>query len=936
MRFFSIAGLLGVLAGLGVVSCGSGTGAVTGFLGGGGGPDGGLLGDTGLLGRTDALKDVTTQRLGMPDTGSGTGDGSCSKAVTCASEGVQCGPLSNGCGTVLSCGTCEAGTCGGGGKAGVCGTPCVPTTCAKLGFTCGPAGDGCGGMLSCGTCESGTCGGGGTASQCGGSGTCVPTTCLKLGFTCGPAGDGCGGMLDCGTCSSPDVCGAVTPSQCGAVACTPKTCASIGAATCGPVGDGCGSLLQCGACSEPKTCGGLTPGQCGVPATCTGLCLQQTTCASPTVTTTVTGTVYAPNGVDPLPNVLVYIPNSAVAAFTPGVACEQCTDGVTGSPLVSAATDTDGKFTLTNAPVGTKIPLVIQTGRWRRQTVIPSIAACTNTALPACTAATAANGTCLTSLPQTKAQGDIPLMAFATGSIDALECVIRKIGVADSEFTNPGGGGRINLYVGFEGAERVGNRYELSGTLGGSMINSSTPTEDVLVGSATTLAQYDMVLFPCEAGEMVTGQYVYNQQTAAQVGTWANLQSTYQTNVMNYANAGGRIFTTHYSYIWLYNDTPFSTTADWAPNQCDNFNTFGDGNCTTGPANNNPPASWGYPPDQTGYIQTSFPKGLELAQWLLNVGASTTLGQIPIGTLRWDLPANGIPNPPSQLWMQIQDPNIGDIPMHYTFNTPVTAAPANQCGKVLFDDFHVESVPTNMVDQYDYNLDDGSTFPAECVGGAMTPQEKLLEFMIFDLGSCVAPSTPTCNSTTCTAQHINCGPADDGCGNLLQCGTCPAGETCGGGGTPSVCGAPTCTPTTCNAQKISCGPAGDGCGNALSCGTCPAGETCGGGGAPGVCGAGTCTPKTCLQEGISCGPAGDGCGNALSCGTCPAGQTCGGGGKPGVCGSSCTPTTCIALGFNCGPAGDGCGNELSCGTCSTPQTCGGGGTPGVCGGNIPK
>jgi len=35
--------------------------------------------------------------------------------------------------------------------------------------------------------------------------------------------------------------------------------------------------------------------------------------------------------------------------------------------MVSAVTATNGTFTLTNMPVGTDIPLVIQAGKWRRK-----------------------------------------------------------------------------------------------------------------------------------------------------------------------------------------------------------------------------------------------------------------------------------------------------------------------------------------------------------------------------------------------------------------------------------------------------------------------------------------------------------------------------------------------------------------------------------------
>ncbi len=94
-----------------------------------------------------------------------------------------------------------------------------------------------------------------------------------------------------------------------------------------------------------------------------------------------------------------------------------------------------------------------------------------------------------------------------------------------------------------------------------------------------------------------------------------------------------------------------------------------------------------------------------------------------------------------------------------------------------------------------------------------------------------------CTPLTCAGQGLTCGPAGDGCGGELQCGTCTAPATCGGGGTPSKCGTPgTCKPTTCDALGATCGVVGNGCGGELQCGTCIAPATCGGGGTPGVCG----------------------------------------------------------------------------------------------------
>jgi hypothetical protein len=60
-------------------------------------------------------------------------------------------------------------------------------------------------------------------------------------------------------------------------------------------------------------------------------------------------------------------------------------------------------------------------------------------------------------------------------------------------------------------------------------------------------------------------------------------------------------------------------------------------------------------------------------------------------------------------------------------------------------------------------------------------------------GYCAKPAMPpqdagSCTAATCMSLGLDCGPVGDGCGNLLECGTCTAPETCGGGGTSGVCG----------------------------------------------------------------------------------------------------------------------------------------------------
>ncbi|KAA6462044.1 hypothetical protein DYQ86_10490 [Acidobacteria bacterium AB60] len=385
-------------------------------------------------------------------------------------------------------------------------------------------------------------------------------------------------------------------------------------------------------------------------------------------TTTITGTVYDPRATNalPLPNVLVYATTGPVAPLPTGVQC--LTYSAPSGAASYAYTAVDGTFILKNVPANTTYTLVIQAGKWRRQ-------------FSAKVGSAPLNALSL-HMPSNHLEGDIPHIAIATGAYDGVECVLRDMGIADSEFTDDTGtvnpGGHIHLYQGSGKA--------------GAYVSPATPLDTSLTGDAATLNSYDMVMFPCQGSP-------YSETDTA------------QGNLLNFANAGGRVFTTHFSYVWLDpsdypNTSQFPPVANWHP-------------------------EWTYPqPDPgIGTINTGFTDGATMAQWLKNAGA--TYGgqsdQIQISTLRHDIDSV---IPPTQSWLTLNDLTDNNPIMQFTFNTPVGAPAANQCGRVLFNEYHV----------IDLNLTGtGPAFPAECPVGAGNAQEKMLEYALFDLSAFVQP-----------------------------------------------------------------------------------------------------------------------------------------------------------------------------------------------------
>ena len=453
----------------------------------------------------------------------------------------------------------------------------------------------------------------------------------------------------------------------------------------GGIGGGAGS----GAGGSPAGDAGAPAPDLGTPDVfggCQNLACQQTTCTkggcrqvpcAPGQKTTVSGTVTDPAGKVPLYNVVVYVPNAALDPLVDGATCDRCQVLIKNS-VVSTRTDAKGDFTLDDVPVGKNISLVFQVGKWRREVKIDNVAACVNTAMA---------DKDLTRLPRNQTEGHIPKIAVTTGGHDALECLLRKVGLEDSEFTPEAGAGRVNFFAGVQGTDRYATTMN-----GGAMFTPVVPWWD----SADNLKKYDLVLHSCEGTEKPT-----NKGMAALEAMQA------------YANAGGRIFASHWHNYWLeHGPAPFPTIA-----------TF-----------DHQPALNEFVSD----IETAFPKGAALADWLVNVGAGAARGKLPINGTRHTVSAV---NPDvAQRWIYSDTPKSVQ---YLTTNTPVGVPEAMQCGRVVFSDIHVSSgvVPGALGDRSLAGpgpaAQNGFPFPTGCMTQDLSPQEKALEFMLFDLSSCI-------------------------------------------------------------------------------------------------------------------------------------------------------------------------------------------------------
>src|SRR6185369_9467265 len=394
---------------------------------------------------------------------------------------------------------------------------------------------------------------------------------------------------------------------------------------------------------------------------------------------------------------------------------------------IAAPTDATGHFQIECAPSG-NVTLVVQTGKWRRKyenvNVLPN----------------QANVIPNLRLPANSSEGSLPNIAISTGGSDSFECLPLRIGVSESEYVaGSAAGGHIHIYSGLRGATPA---------------QGAVDSYSSLWDSQAHLNEHDVVILSCEGAETSNG-------AATGMGNGPALSTAVQQYLMNYANAGGRVFASHYQYAW-FNRGPFNTGANklatWTTGMGSVSNDFD----AAFPAEVNTTLKGGAP----------FPGGTALAKWLGVVHALDSNNQLPVRYVRNNVAA--LSEPPSTEWIHLAASVTGapNASQYFSADTPIGSDKV--CGRVVYSALHVSGGPgksdSGKLEDADYpemaagtggapgtgtggaggrgggmmfppaaGPTQGGTVPSGCAKRALTPQELALEYMFFDLSSCLVP-----------------------------------------------------------------------------------------------------------------------------------------------------------------------------------------------------
>ena len=148
------------------------------------------------------------------------------------------------------------------------------------------------------------------------------------------------------------------------------------------------------------------------------------------------------------------------------------------------------------------------------------------------------------------ASTNIPLTAISTGDVDALECVLLKMGVDQTEFTSDTANRRSHPYL----STRQRRPVRRDGALrtSGTAMRAPLAQTSALMATGGTYMGYDQIMLPCWGA-------------ARQVKDTTTRDLDELGELITYADSGGHFFATHYSYSWLVNNGEFNNVANWNP-----------------------------------------------------------------------------------------------------------------------------------------------------------------------------------------------------------------------------------------------------------------------------------------------------------------------------------------------------------------------------------
>ena len=478
-------------------------------------------------------------------------------------------------------------------------------------------------------------------------------------------------------------------------------------------------------------------------AQCTGngyACLVPK-CSNAVTGTMVSGTVTDPSGKNPVYGAVVYIPDQpdqiGDISQGPGNLCGRCVQP-SGSPIAGAVTGADGSFVIKQTPAGRQIPIVVQLGKWRRLSFIDINNACSDNPI---------TDPELIRLPRSRGDGkkaSLPKIAIAAGAADRLQCLLLRMGVDASEFTNPDGPGSINLYnqPPALGSDPSG-RYDAGFNSGAAFPDAAAFWSDI-----NQLAKYDMVLLACAGNQAATDptRTIPNPITDAA-----------KASLVKYLASGGRVLGEHYNSAWVRSYPPKSDgqanlplpspvgadVASWFP-----YVDSADQSSSAVPAG----------ATMQALVDTSFPKGKDFAQWLVAAKAVQTLGTLPlVGDVKRTAIDELAAVPSAQRWLyqpaSDSDPAGAAAYTHYlSFNLTSSGQvvdrrstdATNLCGRFAYTALHADSgdTTTHPSDLAD-DTAKATPFPSCCAAGDLSPPEKAIEFMLLDLSACLSLDADT-------------------------------------------------------------------------------------------------------------------------------------------------------------------------------------------------